>query len=275
MDFSSESAFSHHEKTCYIIGAKNVGKKTLSALLNKIVSLLRLYIFVKGEISGLQNHAVKFIVSEDISSGIETNSVIFLVFDITNEQSLNRIKSMKASLSTIVSSKLFLIGNKMDLEYWRRVRINDAVECADSLHTPYWETSLLTGQETPVLAAIVISELMMGSMRAAPKEFDEYRILFRVLTLEAFTHKLMATHRLSPQRIQEIIDALLVQEMICSETSSISLLPLIDMLKSDLCNMVLYAGDEELSGYREKDGERETTTMMIEVYTVYAYDVVS
>jgi hypothetical protein len=198
-----------------------------------------------------------------------------LVFDITNEQSLNHIKSMKASLSTIVSSKLFLIGNKMDLEYWRRVRINDAAECADSLYTPYWETSLLTGQETPVLAAVVISELMMGSMRAAPKEFDEYRILFRVLTLEAFTYKLMATHRLSPQRIQEIIDALRVQEMICSETSSISLLPLIDMLKSDLCNMVLYAGDEELSGYREKDGERETTTMMIEVYTVYAYDVVS
>lgn len=68
-----------------------------------------------------------------------------LVFDLTNYESLNNILEWMNIVEPLGDIALVLVGNKEDLAEERQVSREDAIEFADRLGIPYFETSASTG----------------------------------------------------------------------------------------------------------------------------------
>ncbi|MHA1491891.1 MAG: Rab family GTPase [Promethearchaeota archaeon] len=75
---------------------------------------------------------------------------VFLIFDLTNPKSFNRIKNwyqdIKRQLIINPSISGYLIGNKNDLTIQRNINREDADQLAEELNLGYIETSALTGE---------------------------------------------------------------------------------------------------------------------------------
>ena len=86
---------------------------------------------------------------EIISSAINNTQGIFLVFDITNEQSFKDLQNWVSKVNTLKDINSFpfiLIANKIDLEEERKISSEQCQEFSENNKPPWFETSAKTGK---------------------------------------------------------------------------------------------------------------------------------
>ena len=86
---------------------------------------------------------------EIISSAINNTQGIFLVFDITNEQSFKDLQNWVSKVNTLKDINSFpfiLIANKIDLEEERKITSEQCQEFSENNKLPWFETSAKTGK---------------------------------------------------------------------------------------------------------------------------------
>lgn len=139
----------------YIIGPDKVGKTLLAAALNKAVA------FIFEQVTGLKLFANFITIHDGERPVIQTLNevVIFAVYDVCTPKSLTAAVTEFKRGGVSASGANVLVGNRIDLEYWRRVSVEDgakAVVDANITGLQYVECSAFTGMHVDVLADIVL-----------------------------------------------------------------------------------------------------------------------
>ena len=96
--------------------------------------------------------------SEISNISIDTKCIVFLVFDICDPSSLEfaLCNDHRQFLQTLRFYDIYIIGNKIELEYWRHVNVLEGARAAKSAHASYIEVSSLTGQHADYLVDVIL-----------------------------------------------------------------------------------------------------------------------
>ncbi|KAJ6254494.1 small rab-related gtpase [Anaeramoeba flamelloides] len=83
---------------------------------------------------------------------------IILIFDITNKESFEKVKTKLSDLKNQISedTPVLLVGNKIDLENKREISTEEALEYADKNGLPYMEVSAKEGTNIDLMFKISI-----------------------------------------------------------------------------------------------------------------------
>lgn len=143
----------------YIIGNDETGKQRLADVLTAI--LRRVCTIISPDIKK-QHDLVKSFTTHVINSQSSflqncDSCVFFFLYDISSPQSLSSVTSKIATVKG--KDNIYLIGNKIDLEYWRKVSVYNGVSEAKSVGAIFLEISSLTGQHVDYLVDVVLKEM--------------------------------------------------------------------------------------------------------------------
>ena len=152
--------------TCFIVGSTSVGKKTIKLLLEYAFDLIVAAInHLMGydaildakKLLNVQTCAADVDEQTNISS---TRNVILLgIYDICQVNSAQYIASRCRRLkeSNPIISNCCLVGNKIDLEYWRVVTVQDGYNAAKTINASFVEISAFSGQHIDILLDTVLT----------------------------------------------------------------------------------------------------------------------
>lgn len=138
-----------------------MGKRTIKALIEKFVRFFEE--FLKLEDWGFDKAPFHIdILGEDSVGTIDVGSqstMVFFIFDICSEDSLQFVLSKSKQLQSISTLESFLIANKSDLEYWRRVSTSYFCQLARKIATPVVEMSTISGENVYLLLDAVFNRV--------------------------------------------------------------------------------------------------------------------
>jgi hypothetical protein len=134
-----------------IVGDDGVGKRDLAKLLK--ILLKEIGAAVGANMDGSMSITTTNVIPVLHQPG--TNSIVFLVYDICRPESFAHLKN---SQRAVISTKdTYFIGNKIDLEYWRKVSVFEAsYAAAVYFQIGHIEVSVLTGLHIDYLVDIII-----------------------------------------------------------------------------------------------------------------------
>jgi hypothetical protein len=171
----------------HILGSKGVGKTSLATALKEALSFTFEYITGKSTLSD-------FVTIRDGEPVATTREevVVLVVYDICSPSSLTAalgefdrgVKLGSASNTNI------LVGNRIDLEYWRRVSVEEGAKVAidSNPRLQYMEVSALTGMHVDLLADIVLRRVLLNLNLAST-----ITLLGEILTLKQHLNLLAST----------------------------------------------------------------------------------
>jgi hypothetical protein len=154
----------------YIHGNNGVGKKTIRDVLQAILKMVFDYLETdicinpKSRTNGNLMDLVSISIG-DIPMVIpkDNPTVYFLIYDICDIGSYDfAIKTLRKLTFTSLPEmfKPCLVGNKIDLEYWRRVSLKDADNIAtNELHYNFIEVSAFTGMNVCYMADMIMRQV--------------------------------------------------------------------------------------------------------------------
>jgi hypothetical protein len=152
--------FQRRDVVVHLIGKTQVGKLTTKTLLE---SFLResLHIISRLDASPLQNVSVMIgapplVVQEDIGR------LVLCLFDISDADSFKVAEKLLQPLRPRQKITKVLVGNKIDLEYWRRVGVGSGVRLATVMDCKYCEISAHVGMHVDLLVDMVFREMFVG-----------------------------------------------------------------------------------------------------------------
>jgi small GTP-binding protein len=95
-----------------------------------------------------------------------------LVFDITSRSSFSHLSIWKDQLqNSDAHVAIAVVGNKCDLETARTVTFDEATEYAESISSPYFETSASTGQGVvPAFDTLAEKAILVSQHRETPTQ---------------------------------------------------------------------------------------------------------
>jgi hypothetical protein len=118
------------ELVIHIIGQKDSGKRTMRRVIEKLITKFQAFLF-RAQLKQVQMKIVRFNVCESlpkpIAAGKDEGVILIFLYNICDEQSLNKLhpEILKFEGNKIINlQRTFLIGNKIDMEYWRTVSLS-------------------------------------------------------------------------------------------------------------------------------------------------------
>jgi hypothetical protein len=144
----------------HLIGKSQVGKLATKSLLESLLHE-SLNIISREDASPHQNISVvigtpPFVIQEDIGQ------LVLCLFDISDVDSFKVAVKLLQHLQPRQKITKVLVGNKIDLEYWRRVWVESGVELATMMNCKYCEISAHTGMHVDLLVDMVFREMFVG-----------------------------------------------------------------------------------------------------------------
>lgn len=112
--------FPRRDVVVHLIGKTQVGKSTTKCLLEYLLQS-SLKIISRLESSPLQNVSVVIGAPPPFAQAEDLSRILLCLFDISDSDSLNEAEKLLQPLRTSRNLTKILVGNKIDLEYWRRV----------------------------------------------------------------------------------------------------------------------------------------------------------
>lgn len=101
-----------------------------------------------------------------------TSHILLFLYDITNQESfeeaVKQLKSPQLSIPTSSRSSLtnkfrkILVGNKIDLEYWRKVSVKSGLKEATQINCEFCEISSFTGMHVDYVMDVILKEMFVG-----------------------------------------------------------------------------------------------------------------
>ena len=145
-------------KVC-VIGSAGVGRTSIVTCMKTLLfSMFRFFGYMINEMSDF----VEFIDDDDVRAPqvqLGSTVITFAIFDICNEKSLTAV--VQKCFNYVEVGNEYLIGNKMDLEYWRVVSVADGLKASNPFGSQYFEVSTLTGQHLDHLMDLVLSAMIV------------------------------------------------------------------------------------------------------------------
>lgn len=141
----------------FLVGAKMVGKSTLASFLHKLIYLTQSYFESKNIATRKLIYAI--VACEDLPATTSVNDLIIYMFDISNNQSFEYLKKKLPEIKETACASRYLVGNKVDFEYWRRVPLCEARECSESMCSMYHEISVHSGYNLALISSIALFAL--------------------------------------------------------------------------------------------------------------------
>ena len=127
-----------------VIGVNGVGVKTVVALLKDIIGN-----FLKSVKRIVTVPPVLEISGHTSVPVCSNNDILIFLYDVCDDKSFTAIQSMLQDVKN--NSNLILVGNKIDMHYWRKVELKKAMEVASLVKANYVEISTLSGQHMDFL----------------------------------------------------------------------------------------------------------------------------
>ena len=151
----------------YLFGHSKVGKSSLKISLQKLIRAA-FKVLINTE-ENFENY-VTFIDDTIVPSAehLRSGSVLVLyVYDVCDESSIDSIqklcKSQLTSQPTIATvATRIVVGNKIDLEYWRRVPVTNGRSFAACINASHFEVSAFTGLHIDILCDIILREIFVS-----------------------------------------------------------------------------------------------------------------
>jgi GTPase SAR1 family protein len=186
----------------YIVGSASVGKSALVTTLNNFFGFM-----------GVQGLTVSSRSDIDTSE-IDENSFVIFLYDICSQDSFNSICRSHMILST-PTFKSVLVGNKLDLEYWRKVTIASALNQARSMGTTLVEISTKLGIHLDIICDLILN--------CAFQELNDDHYFNEVIS--RLTILRSQSQRASSEQLQGIIKSPLDPQLPPSPPATIALAP--------------------------------------------------
>lgn len=149
----------------HVVGMKGVGVSALTAIIaNTIRGLLADSPYTKYvDVSEL------IPLAEPLPN---VQTIVFFIFDLCNEKSLAYVEKLRADefkkkYYSLPTTSIALVGNKIDMEYWRKVPVTKGAEAATNMNSfgkcvKYCEISCHTGQHVEYLIDIVLQGVFVS-----------------------------------------------------------------------------------------------------------------
>lgn len=94
-----------------------------------------------------------------IPNYVRGSSLIFVVYDVTNQTSFNNVREWVKFINDIESTTIVLCGNKIDLEQERKVSTKEEDQLAQELNCSYYEVSAKTDVNIQKMLYTSVAEL--------------------------------------------------------------------------------------------------------------------
>lgn len=158
------------ETTVYLIGDANVGKRTIKVLLEHSIRIFAEFLNNSAEGFSVRDvdKVVRFVIpaGPDLTAVLDSRSSIVLlyIYDICDPNSLaNAVSACKCHqvdslgpLPQIRDAVRCLVGNKIDMEFWRRVAVMDGINASKASNSSFVEISGHSGQHVDFLMDVVV-----------------------------------------------------------------------------------------------------------------------
>lgn len=182
------TTFESHNCSVYLFGDSGVGVSTVRNLLRE--ALLQ---FCRTLPTEQVNRAVQAIIDKKVKyfenkplTNSDSNDVVLYIYDVCSQSSLEgavakaeaKGSKRRVANSSVTNVDTFLIGNKMDMEYWRQVPVFKGEEAAKTLKVKFCEISALTGQHIDLLLDVLLR-------RVFPVVFQEPTIRYLLSAVQA------------------------------------------------------------------------------------------
>ena len=149
------------------VGKKNVGVRSLSSSIQSTIkSLLS---FAESKDLDL-NKLIKYSTGDIANSDANGNCLVFCVYDICQTDSFTYAVSKLKKPS--LKEKYVLVGNKCDLEYWRRVSLGEGVAASQPTGTSFMEVSTHTGLHIDFLIDHILESVFGGRLTMLSKRIE-------------------------------------------------------------------------------------------------------
>ena len=149
---------SQHKVTVYVTGRGNAGKTTFLSEIRVLLS--QIYALISPDCDF--NEAISFVdgyIPSLVSGGTH---IVFYLYDICDGSALENFrkdKPFRQFSKSGVNAKCVLVGNKIDLEYWRKCDVKAGRAAAVFARSKFIEISCLTGQHLDFIADVILAEV--------------------------------------------------------------------------------------------------------------------
>lgn len=137
----------------FVFGKQGCGKSCFSRLLNGLC--LRIFSIASPDVD--MNSYIS-IVEATSNCPPSAGCMAFYIYDICDINGITDFKSCNAFHATETTTK-YLIGNKIDLEYWRKVDVASGRKAARDHHSKFCEVSCLTGLHVDIVVDTILKTI--------------------------------------------------------------------------------------------------------------------
>lgn len=158
--------FARHEETAVLLlGDGGAGKRTIKLLLERSIDLIVQFVNDKNGVCLIPDAKklmnVSVIEPGSLPAANYARKVVLLyVYDVCSEESLSNLVTLNNTVleknPSLRSSTRCLVGNKIDLEYWRRVSVGAGLEAAAAIFASFVEMSAHSGQHVDYVLDVVL-----------------------------------------------------------------------------------------------------------------------
>ena len=146
----------------HVIGNPQVGKLTAKRSLD---NLIRYCLSVLSQLDSLPPQNISVVIGNPPPEGeadVAVGRILLCVFDISDVESFKAAERLLAPFKLRSKLTRVLVGNKIDLEYWRKVEVGSGVSLAQAMCCKYCEISAHTGMHVDLIVDLVLREMFAG-----------------------------------------------------------------------------------------------------------------
>ena len=149
--------YKHHKCPVYVFGESGVGVSSICNLLKVALRQFCQELQCNRAVQEIISKNVSFFENETALPSPAEHAVLLYVYDVCDEKSLEGAIARQKRGSSFPST--YLVGNKMDLEYWRQVPVAKGEAMARAMKAKFCEVSALSGQHIDHLLDVVLCKV--------------------------------------------------------------------------------------------------------------------
>jgi hypothetical protein len=150
----------------HLIGKTQVGKLTVKRSLD---NLIQYCLSILTKLDDLPPQNISVVIGNPPPPGGAAGSeasvvgrILLCLFDISDVDSFKEAEKLLAPFKLHSKLTRVLVGNKIDLEYWRKVEVGSGVALAQAMCCKYCEISAHTGMHVDLVVDVVLREMFFG-----------------------------------------------------------------------------------------------------------------